>query len=177
MQSSGPSTLLDLAGAGTSVQLNVAAPFIDFTNGAWNVHSGDLLALLDDSFVTGTLANWTLSITGLSNGGYDIYYYAPSHPAVETGRFTINGVNAPNTPGSGGNTFTPGTDWNVVGNVQVSDGTLSAASTVQDFDHYYGLAGLQIVQVPEPSSAFLLAVGCVFVGTRGHSRRNRAPRR
>ena len=89
VSSAGPSTLLDLNGNTSAASIAVTASTFDGFGGG---HSGDLQALLDDNFFASGGQNWSLTISGLSNGLYNFYYYAPSNGSVDTGPFTVNGV-------------------------------------------------------------------------------------
>lgn len=166
--------LQNLGGTTSSSLLTVTAQSID---GQASAHTGNENALLDDNFFSQSPALWSVSVTGLTNGFYSLYYYAPSNGAVDTGSFSANGVVAANITGSslGGATFTQGVDWQVVANVPVAAGTLSLNDlTNPSVPGYTGLAGVQLVytglvptNVPEPSTWAILGAGVAGLGLVG----------
>ena len=115
--------------------------------------------MLDDNFFASGGENWSLTISGLSNGLYNFYYYAPSNGSVDTGPFTVNGVAAASIAGDNSSPLTEGLNWEVVSNVSVTNGTITVLST--DTAGIRGLAGLQLAVVPEPSAISLLALGII----------------
>jgi hypothetical protein len=152
--------LNNLAGNPTTVTLSLAADNYMGSSGTSAGHTGDFLALLDDNFFSTDTDPWSLSISGLSNGTYDFYYYGPGNALVDTGPFSVNGIAASSIPGSTSNTFDQGVDWQVVSNVSVVNGTLTVIPTSND--GIRGLAGFQIVVVPEPSVSILAAAGALI---------------
>jgi hypothetical protein len=162
MKSGSLLNLVDLSGTATGTQIAVTA---DAFNGVFAPgRTGDLGLLMNDYFYSQT--SWVMTITGLANGTYDLYYYAPSHLAVDTGAFAVNGLAAPNVTGSStGSGDVQGLDWQVVTGVTVTDGTLSAISQTGP-NLFVGLSGVQIVAIPEPGSAALLAFGAGILWLR-----------
>ncbi len=114
--------------------------------------------LLKDNFFGSHGQTWSLLISGLSDGLYDIYYYAPSNTAVSTGNFTINGVSQTSVLGvANAAGFVLGSTHGVAEGISVLGGTMNIVST--STVSYRGLAGLQLVSrtaVPEPSTLALL---------------------
>ena len=159
-------TLQNLAGTNTSVQMTVTA---DNFSGLGGNHTGDLLSLLDLNFFTnGT--SWVVSVVGLTDGLYDLYYYAPSNGSIDTGAFTVNGLNAANITGDNTSPLTQGLNWQVLNNITVTGGTLTMTAP----PGFTGLGGLQLVAVPEPGTAALLGGGLVFVLIHSIRRRPKA---
>jgi hypothetical protein len=152
--------LSDLAGSPTTVTLSLIADNYMGSSGTSAGHTGNLLALLDDNFFSTDTDPWSLSISGLSNGTYNFYYYGPGNALVDTGTFTVNGTAASSIPGSTSNTFDQGVDWQVLSGVQVVNGTLTVIPTTTEGAR--GLAGFQIVGVPEPSVSILAAAGLLI---------------
>lgn len=156
MTSGGLLNLVDLSGAATSAQISVTAG--DFT-GFSGDRTGDIGLLLNDNFFSNPGAPWVMTITGLNNGAYDFYYYAPSHQLVDTGAFTVNGLAAPDITGSKtGPGTVQGVDWQVVTGVTVVNGTLSTVWQGGG-SQFTGLSGVQLVATPEPGTAAVLALG------------------
>ena len=100
--------------------------------------------LTADNFYSKNGDSWKVEITGISNGIYDIYYYAPTHSSVSTGSFYINSALQNSISGSGNNELSQGTDWGMLSGVTVSNSTLTLESN--STSGYRGLAGLQIRQ-------------------------------
>jgi hypothetical protein len=148
--STGDTTLFDLTGTLTGVTLNLTA---DSVLGNWGAPDAD--GLLPDNFLSSTSNDWTVTLTGLTNGTYEVYYYAPSHDSVDTGNFTINGTPVFSIVGREDNTLVEGESWGSLANVTVSDGTLTIDFTSAGVASSAGLAGIQIV--PEPSTYALVA--------------------
>jgi hypothetical protein len=144
------SGLKDTSNVSTSVSLNLVAGSRDISPAA---PSSDLQRLVSDGFFSSAGNNWSVSLTGLDNGAYNVFYYGPSHPNVTTGAFTINGTAVASITGDNTTSFVQGTNYGVLNNVSVSDGTLTLTST--DTTGFRGLSGLQLVgsapaAVPEP---------------------------
>ena len=83
---------------------------------------------------------------------------------------TVGGVAVASIPGDPGSTLIEGTSWVSVP-VTVTDGTLAISGTDPSFS---GVAGLQVVPLPEPGRITLLASGlaCVALLARRRSRRS-----
>ena len=153
-------SLVNLAGLTTSAQITVTASSFEGVNSD-PAHSGDLAALLDDNFYSNPNTSWSFTITGLTDGYYDIYYYAPSNAGVDTGNFTLNGNAISSITGDDGNGFTEGVDWEVYSYLDITAGSLTAVSA--SVDDFQGLAGLQIVEVPECSAQGMTLLGLIGV--------------
>lgn len=145
------SNLLDAFNASTSVSLNLIA----YTPaGFYGFPYDDLQRLVVDNFYSNSGSNWTVTLSGLDNGAYDVFYYGSFHYDVATGAFSINGTNVGSITGDNYTSLVQGTNWDVLNNVSVTNGTLILTST--STSGYRGLSGLQIVQtssasaVPEP---------------------------
>lgn len=159
-----PLALVELSGAPTAVQIQSSAQVF---GGFYSSFSGDLGRLLNDNFFSNPGVPWSISISGLANGEYDFYYYAPAHPFVDSGNFAINGTIVPNLAGSdAGSGTVRGLDWQVLTGVAVTDGTLTT-TWIEGGGQFTGLSGIQIVSVvPEPSS-LALAISSILVVSYG----------
>jgi hypothetical protein len=151
----GVTSLTDALGFSTSVTMDVSS---SLDNG----HALDPAivpdeVLLFDNFYSSFGLTWQASISGLSPMEYDVYLYAPSHPLVPTGDMTVNGAAVASIEGDPGGSLIEGTSYVVVSTV-ASDGTISISGNSAAFS---GLAGLQLVPVPEPSLEGLLLVGAL----------------
>lgn len=121
----------------------------------------DTQKLVNDNFFASAGQLWSLSIFGLDNGLYDVFYYAPSNTLVSTGSFTVNGVSqaAVDNPQGDTTALVLGVTHGLATGIWVNQGvmTFQSASTLS----YRGLAGLQLVSaknVPEPGTLGLVAV-------------------
>lgn len=94
-------------------------------------------SLFDDFFYSSDGATWVVSITGIKNGTYSLYIYAPTSSTVPTGDMTINGVFVPGIQGE----YLGFSYLEVV--VTISDETLSMSGVNSGLKS--GLAGLQLV--------------------------------
>ena len=107
--------LFDLAGNLTAVTLTLAGTFNAGTAGGGAGFSPDELLLYRDSFSSGLGTSfppqtpWSISISGLTDGIYDIWVYGSSNNAISTGPFTINGASQSELLGGG--TTVPGVDF------------------------------------------------------------------
>ena len=135
ISSNSTNNLVDINNVSTSISLEVTAGNL---NG--NIRSG--ANLTTDNFFSNNGVSWKVEITGLSNGIYDIYYYAPAHSSVSTGSFYINSSLQNSISGSNNNELSQGTDWGMLSGVTVSNSTLTLESYLTS--GYRGLAGLQI---------------------------------
>jgi hypothetical protein len=153
--SAGPTALIDLGGNATTASVSCIAEHYDGFFGSGGIN--DRLAA--DNFYSTAPGSWKVSITGLENGTYNVSYYAPIHPSVDTGNFTINSTSVSSIPGSVDGALMPGVSWDVLHNVAVTDGTMTL-SYIGGGVEYNGLAGMQISAVPEPAS-YALAFGAM----------------
>lgn len=117
--------------------------------------------------------SWGVAISGLSDGTYDVYYYAPHHPSLVTGDFTINGVGVSSIKGASvaAGDLVKGASWDVAKGVVVSGGTLTLQAKSNSKLDYIGLAGLQIISIPEPATYAALMGGAVLLGAMVWRRR------
>lgn len=154
------SNLIDVTGTSTTVSLNLIAPSAG-VNGSIPGRS-DISNLIDDSFFTTFNGTWSLTLSGLSNGIYDIYYYAPTNTIIETGTFEVNGVSAASilgdNPNANDNELDQGLDWDIVSGVNVTDGSLTFISSTPT-SNFRGLSGLQLTQVSQPVPEPLTILG------------------
>jgi hypothetical protein len=125
----------------------------------------DLQHLMDSCFMNwekfGTIA-WTIYIEGIANGQYDLYYYDQLHTYCGTGTFTANGIVAPelNAPTDGLAPLQENVNYGVVRGVIVSQETL-VLQFMGTTSEWCGLAGIQIVAVPEPVTLNLLGAAMI----------------
>ena len=135
ISSNSTNNLVDINNVSTSISLEVTAQHL-------TGQTGSGANLTTDNFYSNNGVSWKVEITGISNGIYDIYYYAPAHSSVSTGSFYINSALQNSISGSSNNQLSQGTDWDILSGVKVSNSTL----TLESFStsSYRGLAGLQI---------------------------------
>jgi hypothetical protein len=121
--------------------------------------STDLQALLLSLDWTGGGHRWNVTLGNLPNQTYDVYAYAPAVPATftSTGDFEINTTGTQRL-NSGGNSssLVEGVNYSKT-RVTLTDGTLVFQS--YEVGSQIGLAGLQIVSVPEPASLLTMLLG------------------
>ena len=131
--------------------------------------------LFSDFFYSygGSDPSWSVAITGLSDGAYDVYYYAPNHPYLVTGDFTINGLGVSSINGGSvaAGSLIKGSSWDVAQSVVVSGGTLTLQAKPMAGADFIGLAGLQIISIPEPATYAALMGGAVLLGAMVWRRR------
>lgn len=149
----GVSPLIDTSGAPAGVSLTLTT---DSDAGNTGVAvSDDDERLLFDHFFSSVGATWTVGVSGLESGSYRVYLYAPSHSAVATGEMTLNGTPVASLSGDIGANLIEGVSYASV-LAQLTDGKLAISGVV---DVHGGLAGLQVVPLPEPGRALLCAAG------------------
>ncbi len=166
--------IVDTTGAATGVAISITAATM---GGFLPLPSGDANDLMADNFFDGN--SWSLSMTGLSNGLYDVYLYEPHNSLVGTGAGTLNGVAFGDINGNfSGGTFTAGSNFHLLSGVTVAGGLLTASAVpVLSSSCCSGLSGLQLVplfqaqQVPEPGTLTLFGLGLAGLG---YMRRRRA---
>ena len=150
------SNLLDVTGAATDVAVSVAS---QTPSGHLSGPSTDAELLVHDNFYSSN-THWSATLSGVDNGEYDIYVYAPANPAVPTKRYTVNGIPMANLPGTFAGSFIEGTNYARITNLNISTNTLTLQSAQVSGNG--GLAGLQITRedvIPEPTTLSLLALG------------------
>jgi hypothetical protein len=157
--------LLDTDGTLTSVGITVSATSMDGTGGPG---STDAARLMHDNFFAANGGAWSVSLSGLADGSYDLYLYDPTNRAVSTGGGTANGIAFASVNGAFSGSFAAGVDYLLLNNILVTGGSLTASGTEPGGNS--GLAGLQLVArdvapttVPEPEIATLLACGLLML--------------
>lgn len=168
-----PTALQGLGGGSTFVQIELSAGLSDGSGNS--ALSADDRALLADNFLA-VGSPWTVDITGLTNGAYNVYVYAPTNGLVSTSAFSINGAVQVELSGSETNTtITEGTDYLVAstiltdGRIRIESGSASGSFT--------GLSGLQIVAaavIPIPAALPLFVSGLFGLGAIGWRKRKAA---
>lgn len=164
-QFSTPSGVIDVSGAATSVAINITA----VTMGGYMTTTGfppDPTALVEDNFYG---YSWTVSVTGLHDGLYDVYLYDPNHPDVGTGAGTVNGAGFGNINGNFSGTFQLGSNYHRLSGVLVSGGLLLASVTSGTV--YGGLSGMQLVPIPEPETYAMMLAGIGLLGFAARRRK------
>lgn len=142
-----------------------------------NTASAGALALFDDfiydSGIGGT-ANW--EIQGLNNAlAYDLYFIAPNGQQFAAnnvyGAIYSSGVQS--APATGAtNTFsgwTEGANYAVLRNLTPTGGTIAglySQNPASQNPNNFGIAGVQVVAVPEPGTAALSLLGLLLAATR-----------
>ena len=184
------SGLLDLSGFSTRIDLSLTGSSI-YLEGNRGGASNDVEYLLNDFFFADPSSDWSMTLSNMDQGTYNIYYYAPAATNVSTGAFSINGNSVTSLPGeNGASQLVQGVSWGVLSNVSVGSlglMTLLPANT----SGFRGLAGLQIVSVsaaifdpaPPPLSSVVSPVpappavwlfGTALIGMIGSGKRCKA---
>ena len=148
----GFSSLVDLSGAAT-----VAQVFLFGAGGSGNgvTPTNDDERLLNDNFSFNS-TTWHVGFSGLLDGAYLAYLYAPSHPALPTGSMTVGGTTVASIPGDPGSTLIEGMSWVKVP-VTVTGGTLDIFGPGSSIT---GLSGIQLV--PRESAGINVDLGTNF---------------
>ena len=157
----GSHNLFDLNGVATSVTANVSA---SYDNGIW----GSFAPLLGDN-IWDTSA-WSVDLSGLTNGLYELIVYAPTNSMVSTGSLDINGLSLPEMGAVGTSypTMVDGVTHKVL-QIEITNSTLSLSGDDQNTSkNYYGLAGIQLApvasEVPLPAAASLFGSALLGLG-------------
>jgi len=158
--------LKDLSGLTTGVSIDVVADTLGGFSGT--SATDDVARLLNDNFYSFPQQPWRITLTGLSDGLYDVYAYAPANPNVGTGGFTVNGIPVAAFPGA--STLIENASWKRISNVNVAAGSMILQGT--DPTDFSGLSGLQLV--PEPSAAITWTFTTIIVAAGRLTRCRRA---
>ena len=135
------------------------------------ISGGDELLLRDNVFTGGAAPVWSIDIDDLPAGGYLVHLYAPSNSGVPTGRLTVGGIPLPGLSGSASSTLERGTSWTSIAVIHAG-GTLEIVGDATGVASNAGLAGLQLLPLPEPGMGSLLLPGVgglVMLGRRKRS--------
>ncbi len=165
------SGIVDIYSNTTSVEVTIVASIA----GNSPLPVGDANNLMEDNFYSRIGESWSISITGLTDGMYDVYLYEPHNPNVGTGSGSLNFNAFTHINGNFYNgSFVQGSNYHLLSNVDVTGGTLTANGSQPR--GYSGLSGMQIVSgqqapVPEPATMFLFGTG--IAGLAAVSRRRK----
>jgi hypothetical protein len=147
-------TVLDhLFGVPSGVSVNVVAGTATGTSGGAPTSSNEYL--LGDNFYDLNGAGWSADLSGLADGDYQVFLYAPTNPAVPTGAMIVGGIPVAGIPGDAGSALIEGTSWLKV-KVTVTGGGLVITGGGASFS---GLAGLQVVPL---ASGLNLDFGLIY---------------
>lgn len=157
-----PSGIVDLAGGATNVAVSITATFMEGLHQCQVFPFEDGCPLLENNFYSWGDEGWTLLITGLLDGFYDIYLYEPSNLLVSLGDGEVNDRPFANIGAEYTGSFVEGKHYVRLPDVRIEGGSLRATASTDRLG-LAGLAGLQIVHasgtVPEPRSLALVALG------------------
>ncbi len=162
--------LLDDAGANSGVSISSTGTWGRTFNNSTGFNTGT--ALFNDSMITNYSDTNTgsITLTGVSYATYDVYVYS-SRPFVQEAGFTVGGVsrflafdlNATSGPLEEGSFATQALAEGSrgTGNYIKFSGVTGSSLTIQaeSVGNFMSVNGIQIVQVPEPSSTALLGLG------------------
>jgi hypothetical protein len=143
--------LVGLGGVPGDVSLTLG-PAVVNPDGASGLLTGDLNLLMADFFFESSEPDlWSVTLTGIDPGIYDVYIYAPANISSlqGTGTFTINGISISDIPGTGIQNFIQGVNFEILSGLAVTGGTITFAST-EASTRFLGLAGVQLVPAPPP---------------------------
>lgn len=176
--STGTTTLVDLTGTATGAALNLSSSANTGGNVGPlpNLNAGDR-ALIGDNFYT-IQSSWSVTLSGLANGLYNLFVYSPANGIVPTSSYLVNGIQQASLHGNSGGTISPlqlGLNYAIV-SVLVSTGSIVISSGL-DNGIFSGLAGLQLESVtatPIPAALPLFAGGLLVVGAAARRRSRKA---
>jgi hypothetical protein len=141
----GVTALVDLGGGASGVSLSLASTTDGGDNGV--VPTNDDETLLHDNFFSSSGSGWSVSLSGLGDGYYRVYLYAPANFAVSSGAMSVGGVPVASIPGNS-STLVEGSSWVSV-DVAVAGGALAISGSSAGAS---GLAGLQLVPIVPPAA-------------------------
>ena len=163
------SDLLDVFGM---ADITVSAESADGTGGFGTT---DTDRLMRDNIYTTPGKTWSVSLTGLTDGVYDVYLYEPANAFLGSGSGAVNGVAFAGINGTFNGAFVRGTNYLLLTDVAVTNGWLTA--TGGEAGALSGLAGMQLVDrnvspttVPEPGTLVLLGAALAAAGIRPRGR-------
>lgn len=165
----GTTMLRDVRGDGTSASVLVAA---ETDLGSSSPPSGGDELLQFDNFSSSGGAGWSADVASLAAGAYLVYLYAPSNPSVETGDMMVAGIPVAGVSGSFDGQLAREETWTSFAVVHPG-GTLAIRGTGPGTS---GLAGMQLVPLPEPGRSALLAAGLAGSILLARARRRRRRR-
>ena len=125
--------------------------------------------LLFDNFFSSDGLTWQANVSGLAPVSYHVYLYAPSNPSVPSGDMTVNGAAVASIEGDTLGTLIAGTSYVMVPTV-AAGGTIAISGSASPLS---GLAGLQLVPVPEPDGPLALLAGIALLAGLARARRTR----
>jgi len=177
----GTTNLVGLNGAalpGVSINLSSQINPGGFVGPLPNLSQNDK-SLIGDNFFTIQNA-WSVTLSGLTNGRYNLYVYSPANIVVPTSSYIVNGVTEHNLFDTSGTTTSPltlGTNYDI-DSVLVSNGSILITSGL-DNGVFSGLAGLQLVfespiTTPLPAALPVFATGLGMMGLLGWRRKRKA---
>jgi hypothetical protein len=151
----GTSPLVGLAGSATGASVDVSS-VSDTGNLPPGVTDNERL-LGDNIFDCAAPKEWALTFSGLKDGFYQVFLYAPVNPLVSTGTGDANGVAFPDLPGNS-SSLIEGQTWARLSTV-VSGGVLVINGFEISTDLCAGLAGVQLVlqQASAPAPTMSMA--------------------
>jgi hypothetical protein len=195
ISNTGTTELLDLSGLSTKsdvkpgIELSLTGTNVQF--GAFDMPSaddgGDAYLLHDYFYAENLKPEWSIEISNLDIGKYDIYYYAPPNGNIATGAFSYNGNSDPGAASLDGVFSRPSTlveneSWGVLKDVSIGESGLLLEFLPGVESVFYGLSGLQLVQksygivpispVPVPAAVWLF--GTALIGMIGFGKRRKA---